>query len=85
MSGYAFRHALTYGAETWHGSRGWALEAQEHIFEVTPKIKGHSEVNLLRNALWLQNLVERTPDQTLTHCWVKGHAGQLGSTIGQFS
>ena len=42
MSGYAFRHASRYGAETWHGDRGQAPEAQEHILEVTPsKIKGH--------------------------------------------
>ena len=47
VSGYAFRHALRYGAETWHGDRGWASEAQEHILEVTPsKVKGHSEVKL---------------------------------------
>ena len=28
----------------------------------------------LRNALWLPNLV-RTPDQSVVHCWVKGHVG----------
>ena len=47
VSGYAFRHASKYGAETWHGDRGWAPKAQEHIFEVTPlKVKGHPEVKL---------------------------------------
>ena len=47
MSGYAFRHASRYGAETWHGDRGQAPEAQEHILEVTPsKIEGHPEVKL---------------------------------------
>ena len=47
VSGYAFRHASRYGAETWHGERGWAPEAQEHIFEVTPlMVKGHPEVKL---------------------------------------
>ena len=29
----------------------------------------------IRNALWLPNLVGRTPDQSVMHCWVKGHAG----------
>ena len=48
LSGYVFRHASMYGAETWHGGRGQAIEAQEHIFEVTPlKLKGHPEVKLL--------------------------------------
>ena len=47
MSGYVFRHASWYGAETWHGDTGWASEAQEHIFEVTPsKVKGHPQVKL---------------------------------------
>ena len=27
------------------------------------------EVNLLRNALWPPNLVGRTPDQSVMHCW----------------
>ena len=47
MSGYAFRHALRYGAETWHNDMGRAPEAQEHIFKVTPsKVKGHPDVKL---------------------------------------
>ena len=47
VSGYAFRSASRYGAETWHEDRGWAPEAQEHIFEMTgPKVKGHPEVNM---------------------------------------
>ena len=33
VSSYAFRSASSYGTETWHGGRGWAPEAQEHIFE----------------------------------------------------
>ena len=36
MSGYAFRHALGYRAETWHGGRGRAHEVCGHIFEATP-------------------------------------------------
>ena len=47
VSGYAFRYASRYGAETWHWGMGWAREAQEHIFQVTPpKVKGHLEVKL---------------------------------------
>ena len=47
VSGYAFFHALRYGAETWHGGRGWAHEVCEHIFEATPPgFKGHPGVNL---------------------------------------
>ena len=47
MSGYAFRHASRYRAESWHGGRGWALEVCGHIFEATlPKVKGHPGVNL---------------------------------------
>ena len=44
---YLFRRVSRYGAKTWHGDRGRALEAHEHIFEVTSyKIKSHPEVNL---------------------------------------
>ena len=47
VSSYAFRHALRYRAESWHGGRGWAHEVCGHIFEVTPPgVKGHPEVNL---------------------------------------
>ena len=47
MSGYAFRHASRYPAETWHGGRGRAPEVCGHIFKVTPsKVKGHPEVKL---------------------------------------
>ena len=48
MSGYAFRHALRYRAESWHGGRGRAHGVCGHIFEGTPPgVKGHPEVNLL--------------------------------------
>ena len=30
--------------------------------------------NCHRNALWLPNLVGRTPDQRVMHCWGQGHA-----------
>ena len=33
------------------------------------------EVKFFRNALWPPNLAERTPDQSVMHRWVKGHAG----------
>ena len=32
MSGYAFRHALRYRAETWHGGRGRAHEVHEWAY-----------------------------------------------------
>ena len=37
--------------------------------------QGQPEVKLLRNAVWPPNLVGRTLDQSVTHCWVSGHAG----------
>ena len=47
MSGYAFRHALRYRAENWHGGRGLAHDFCGHIFEATsPEVKGHLGVNL---------------------------------------
>ena len=63
VSFYAFRHASRYGAETWHDDRGWAPEAQEHIFEVThQRSKVIQRSSCLRNVLWLPNLVGRIPD-----------------------
>ena len=48
MSGYAFRHALRYRAESWHGGRGWAHKVCGYFFKVTlPGVKGHPGVNLL--------------------------------------
>ena len=47
VSGYAFRHASRYRAESWHGGKGWVHEVCRHIFEATPPgVKGHPEVNL---------------------------------------
>ena len=47
LSGYVFRHALRYRAESWHGGKGWAHKVCGHIFEVTsPGVKGHPGVNL---------------------------------------
>ena len=40
----------------------------------------------LRNALWLPNLVRRTPDQSVVHCWgQKSGRGHLWSTMGQIA
>ena len=36
---------------------------------------GSTEVQMLRYALWPPSLVGRTPEQSVMHCWVKGHAG----------
>ena len=49
-------------------------------------IWGQPGVKLLRNALWPPNLVERTPDHSVMHCWVQRSCrGRLGSSRGQFS
>ena len=40
----------------------------------------------LKNALWLPNLVERTPDHSVVHCWgQRSCQGHLGSTRGQIA
>ena len=40
----------------------------------------------LKNALWLPNLVRRTPDQSIVHCWGRRSCrGHLGSTRGQIA
>ena len=87
MNGYAFRRALRYRAESQHGGRGRAHEVCGHIFEAaSPGFKGHQGVNLLKNALWLPNLVRSTPNQSIVHC-----SGQRscrvhqGSTKGQIA
>ena len=45
-------------------------------------VKGHAEINwgqpevkLLRNTIWLPDLVGKTSDQSVMQCEVKGHAG----------
>ena len=49
-------------------------EGYGQLFEVTPsKVKGHPEVNLV-------NLVGRTPDQSVMHCW-----GQRSCRVNQGS
>ena len=66
---YAFGRASTYGGETWHGGRVWQAGGNRQLFFVIRQVKGHLEVNLFRNALWLPNLVGRSPDQSVVHCW----------------
>ena len=40
----------------------------------------------LRKALGLPNLVRRTPDQSVVHCWdQRSYRGHLGSTRGQIA
>ena len=87
MSGYAFRHASRYQAESWHGV-GDGPTRFVGIFSKRPNLG--SKVILrsicLRNALWLPNLVLRTPDQSVVHCWVQRSCrGHLGSTRGQIA
>ena len=45
---------------------------------------GQVGVNLLNNAPWPPNLVGRTHDQSVMHCWgLRSCTGQPGSTRGQ--
>ena len=56
------------------------------IFSKRPHLwsKVIQESICFRNALWLPNLVRRTPDQSVVHCWgQRSCRGQLGSTRGQ--
>ena len=47
MTGYAFRHASRYRAESWHGGRGRTHEVCGHIFEAAPPgVKSHPGINL---------------------------------------
>ena len=83
---YAFGRASTYGAETWHGGRVWRAGWNRQLFVATRQVKGHLEVKSSRNALWLPNLVSRTPDQSVVHCWgQRSWRGHLGSARGQIA
>ena len=56
-------------------------------------VKGHAEVSqgqpevkLLRNTIWLPSLVERTPDQSIVHCWdERSYRSSPGSTRGKIA
>ena len=55
-------------------------------FRATPYagvIWGQPGVKLLSNALWPPNLVERTPDQSVMHCWGQ-RSCKAGVKWGQF-
>ena len=53
---------LMYLAEIGHEGRGRALEVCCFIFEATPPmVKGHQEVKLPYNALWLSTFVWQNP------------------------
>ena len=48
--------------------------------------RGQPEVKLLKNAPWLPNLVGRTPNQSVMHCWGQMSCrGQPGSTSIQIA
>ena len=86
LSCYAFGRALTYGAETWHGGRVWRAGGNRQLFVATRQVKGHPEVKSSRNALWLPNLVSRTPDHSVVHCWgQRSCRGHVGSAMGQIT
>ena len=86
LSRYAFGRASTYGAETWHGGRVWQAGGNRQLFVATRQVKGHPEVKSSRNALWLPNLVSRTPDHSVLHCWgQRSCRGHLGSARGQIT
>ena len=66
------------------------LDLSECVFKCIDGVKSHvgvshrqTEVKLLRNALWTPNLVGRTRDQNVTHCWgERSCKSHMGSTRG---
>ena len=87
LSGYAFRNASTYQAETWQEGRGGAPEVCGQLFEgVPPKVKGQPEVKSPRIALRPPDLVRRSPDRNVKHCRSqRSYRGHPGSTRGHFA
>ena len=82
----AFGRTSTYGAETWQGGRVWQAGGNRQLLVVTRQVEGHPEVKSSRNALWLPNLVRRTPDHSLVHFWgQRSCRGHLGSARGQIA
>ena len=63
-------HWLSVETESTHFQQAMQLYCR-----VRKKKKHPQYRNCTRNALWLPNLVGRTPDQSVMQCWVKGHAG----------
>ena len=77
---------MPYGHQIW-----WEESLTKALW--LAEVKGHVGVrwgqvgvNLLSNAVWPPNLVGRTPDQRVMHCWGwRSCRGQLGSRRGQFA
>ena len=75
---YVFHPALSYRAENLHGHRDGSVRfVYIDLFSkrLLWRFQSHSEVNTTKNALWLSNLVGKTPYQSVVHCWVKDHTG----------
>ena len=87
LSGYAFRHALSYRAESLHGGRGRAHKVCGHIFRSNPTWGQRSSrgQSALEMPYGYQILVSRTPDQSIVHAGIKCHVGVMGSARGQIT
>ena len=87
LSGYAFRHALRYRAKSWRGV-GDGPTRFVGIFLKRPHLRSKviQRSICLKNALWLPNLVKRSPDHSVVHCWgQRSCRGHLRSTRGQIA
>ena len=60
---------MPYGHQIWWGEFLTKVKCIAGVKGHTGVSKGQPEVKLLRNAVWPPNLVGRTPDQRVTHCW----------------
>ena len=60
-----------FDLRSWNLARGrvWRAGGNRQLFVATRQVKGHPQVKSSRNALWLPNLVSRTPDHSVVHCW----------------
>ena len=93
MSGYAFRHALRYRAETLHGGRGRAPEVCGHIFKATlpwgqRSSRGQSALEMSYSyQIWREEpIIIIINAQNVVHCWGRRSCrGQLGVNMGQFA
>ena len=68
---------MPYGHQIWWEE---SLTKAQCIAGVKGHIRvswGQVGVNVLSDALWPPNLVGRTPDQSVMHCWVESHAGVI--------
>ena len=64
LSGYAFRHLLSYGVETWYRGRCWVHEVHGALFVFVRYVKGHLGVK------WGQIQTE-SPMRTKVGTWGK--------------